>query len=585
MTEPEHLTRRESATLGAVARRLSNGEIAAEFHVSVRTVESHISALRRKLGADSRSGLIAAAHRLRTAAVNVPTNSFVGRDDDLAAVRTALDADRWVTIVGPAGAGKTRLALEAAASDARTPVVVELEHKTDSQVVSAIAKAIGLSGEGSTGLISQCAVAMSTQRHLLVLDNCDRVLDAVDDAVTSLLSASSSLAVLATSRSPVGVTAESIHALQPLPVDDRSGAYEMFVDRARTALPAFAPNEAEAQAVARVCQRLDGLPLAIELATARLRHLPLLELEARLDDGFGTLDRARPANRHRTLETAFDWTWDLLDEDERSVLSRLAALPRSFDLELAEVVAGPGAGGAVLRLLDRSLVAPVGSSSPRKFRLLDALREFVLGRTDPGLVDEVRRVHAEHFGSLAFQLSLIARTDDSRSTAERAAGNCTDVNAAAHWAMSRDPALALSLGSSLSVGAEQFNPDVDSLSTIALLARDPEVRELAAPVELFRFGMAMCYWDLELVAELAELALAKIVDPASELSAHHLAGYSDAYQHHAAPALEHLAIAERLAVELDDPWELGSARQAVGIALRDDDPEEALAAFESAMAA
>lgn len=585
MTRVERLTRRESATLDAVARRLTNGEIAAEFHVSVRTVESHIAALRRKLGVDTRAALIAAAHQRRTATVNVPTNSFVGRHDDLATVRTALESDRWVTIVGPAGAGKTRLALEVAASGARTPVVVELEHKSDREVVSAIAKAVGLSSEGSTGLISQCAVAMSAQQHLLVLDNCDRVLDAVADAVTSLLTASGSLTVLATSRSPAGVSTESIHPLLPLPVDDRSGAYTMFVDRARAALRAFTPTESEADAVERICRRLDGLPLAIELATARLRHLSLHELEARLDAGFGALDRARPASRHRTLETAFDWTWDLLDDDERAVLSRLAALPRSFDLELAEVVAGPAAGGAVLRLLDRSLVAPAGGPAlPRRFRLLDSLREFALGRTDPDTIDEVRRVHAEHFAALAFQLSLIARTDDSRSTAERAAGNCTDVNAAARWALPREPALALSLGSSLSVGAEQFNPDVDSLGTIALIAQDPQVRELATPAELFRLGVAMCFWDLELVSELATLALDKIVDPASELSAHHLAGYAEAYQHRPGPALEHLAIAERLAIELDDCWELGSVRQAIGLALRDDDPERAIAAFESAMA-
>jgi predicted ATPase/DNA-binding CsgD family transcriptional regulator len=584
MTATERLTRRESATLDAVARRLSNSEIAEEFHVSVRTVESHIAALRRKLGADSRSALIAAAQQQRCAMVSVPANSFVGRGADAAAVRVSLDRDRWLTVVGPAGAGKTRLALEVAAVGARSPVVVELEHKTDREVVAAIAKAIGLSGDSSSDLLTQCAVAMSAQPHLLVLDNCDRVLDTVAEAVTRLLAASGTLAVLATSRSPVGGTAESIHVLEPLSVEDRSGAYDLFVDRARTAIPGFTPDDDEAEAVARICRRLDGLPLAIELATARLRHLPLAELETRLEDGFGALDRARPASRHRTLETAFDWTWDLLGDDERSVLSRLSALPRTFDLELAEIVASAGAGGVVLRLLDRSLVASAGGS-PARFRLLDALREFVLGRTDPAVVHAVRRAHAEHFASLAGQLAAIARTDDSRVTAEQAAANCTDVNAAAHWALRHDPALAMSIGASLSVGAEQYNPDVDSLSTIALVARDPRVRELATTAELFRFGVALCYWDLGLVSELAGLALGRIVDPTSELQAHHLAGYADAYRDRPEPALEHLEAAERLAIELDDPWELGSVRQGIGIALRDQDADAAIAAFESSMEA
>lgn len=586
MVGRERLTRRESATLDAVARRLTNGEIAAEFHVSVRTVESHVSALRRKLDASSRSALIAAARDLQCATVHVPADSFLGRDDDVEAVRAMLERDRWVTIIGPAGAGKTRLALELASAGARSPIVVELEHKSDREVVPAIAKSIGLSGDSSADLLAQCAVAMASQRHLLVLDNCDRVLDSVGGAVAELLGGSAPLAVLATSRSPVGGAGESIHTLPPLSVGDRSSAYKMFIDRARTALPAFTPSDDDREAVIRICRRLDGLPLAIELATARLRHLSLSELDSLLEHGFGALDRARPASRHRTLETAFDWTWDLLDDEERSVLSRLAALPRIFDLELAEVVTFPGSGGIVLRLVDRSLVTLAGgAATPRKFRLLDALRKFVLGRTEPELIEGVRRVHAEHYASLAHQLSRIARTDDSRSTAERAANNCTDVNAAAHWALSRDPALALSIGSSLSVGAEQYNPDVDSLSTIALVARDPGVRELATTTELFRLGMAMCYWDLGLVSELADLALTKIVDTTSELEAHHLAGYADAYRHSPATALEHLDRAERLAIELDDPWELGSVRQAVGIALRDDDADAAIAAFESSMAA
>lgn len=581
----ERLTRRESATLDAVARRLSNGEIAEEFHVSVRTVESHVAALRRKLGADSRTTLIAAAQARRCAAVSVPANSFVGRDEDAATVRSSLDRDRWVTIVGPAGAGKTRLALEVAAAGARSPVVVELEHKTEGEVVSAIAKAIGLSGDSSSDLLTQSAVAMSAQPHLLVLDNCDRVLDAVANAVTRLLTATGSLAVLATSRSPVAATSEVIHALRPLPVDDSSAAYDLFVDRARTAVPTFAPDDEDTEAIARVCRRLDGLPLAIELATARLRHLSLGELEARLEDGFDALDRARPANRHRTLETAFDWTWDLLDDDERSVLSRLAALPRAFSLELAEIIAPAGSGGGVvLRLVDRSLVTPAGGS-PAMFRLLDALREFVLARTDPEVVEAVRRVHAEHYARMAGHLATVARTDDSRATAERAAANCSDVNAAAHWALAHDPALALSIGSSLGVGAEQYNPDVDSLGTIALVAGDPRVRELATTTELLRMGLAMAYWDLGLIAELADLALTRIDGPHAELEAHELAGYADAYRHRPDAALGHLRKAERLAIELDRPWDLGSVRQGIGIALREADPDAAIAALELAMEA
>lgn len=584
MVHVERLTPRESATLDAVARRLTNGEIAAEFHVSVRTVESHIASLRRKLAADSRAALIDAAQARRSATVRIPSTSFVGRADDLAAVGASLERNRWVTIVGPAGSGKTRLALEIAAAGDRPPVVVELEHIPAGRVVQNIAKVVGLSSDSSADLMGQCAVAMNARPHLLVLDNCDRVLDAVDAAVADLLAASRSVAVLATSRSPVGGAEESLHVLHPLPVDDDGAAVAMFVDRARLAIGSFIPSDDEQQAVARVCRRLDGLPLAIELAAARLRHLPLHELERMLDHGFGGLDRARPATRHRTLETAFDWTWDLLEDAERSVLSRLAALPRTFDLELAEVVAAPGAGRVVLRLLDRSLVAPLDEmTATRRFRLLDALREFVLDRTDPEVIQAVRAAHSRHFEALARRLAAVARTDDSPDTAARAAQACVDLNAAAHWALVHDPPSALSIATSLSVGAEQFNPDVDSLSTIALMVRDPEVRRLATNRDLLALGMAMSYWDLDIVDDLAQLAMTRATDPPSVLTARHLAGYADAYQHRTQAALAHLRIAEQLAIELDDQWALGSVRQARGIALRDKDASAAIAAFRAAM--
>lgn len=583
----DHLTRRESATLDAVARRLTNAEIAAELHVSVRTVESHIAALRRKLAVESRPALIEAALARRSAGVPVPPGPFVGRRSHVDALQQSLVTHRWVTIVGPAGVGKTRLALEIAAAGPRVPVVVELEHATGRGVGSAVAKAVGMTGEGSTSLVSQCAIAMDGHPHLLVLDNCDRVLDAVAGVVEELLAASRSLTVLATSRTPVGASDESIHTLEPLRTDGPGSAQELFTGRARAVLGGVVPASGEdAGAVARICRRLDGLPLAIELATARLRHLSLGELESLLDDGFGALDRARPDTRHRTLETAFDWTWDLLDDQERSVLSGLAALPRTFDLDLVDAVVAPGSGAVVLRLLDRSLVAAVrGRDGTHRFRLLDALREFVVARTPAPELDRVRRAHARHFDALAGELAARARTDDSRSTAARAAANCVDVNAAAHWALEHEPALAVSLATSLAVGAEQFNPDVDSLTTIAAVARDPAARDLATTRDLLCIGIAMSYWDVGLLGELAGCAVERTTDAATELEAHHLAGYADAYRHRPAAALEHLHLAERLAVALGDDWQLGSVQQAMGIALRDGRPEEAIGWFEASIAA
>lgn len=581
----EGLTPRETEVLAAVERRLSNAEIAAELSVSVRTVETHIASLRRKLDADSRTKLINAARSRRATAFPVPQNSFVGRDRDVEAVRALLDRERWVTLVGPAGCGKTRLALELAACGDRLPVVAELEHAAAADVVGAVAKALGLGVDSTTDLVSACGVALQAQQYLLVVDNGDRVADAVRDLVGRLLALSRSLTVLATSRSPLGASDETIYPLSPLAVDEHSasGAVRLFLDRARSAAPAS--QLSDLGLVARICRRLDGLPLAIELAAARVRHLALPELASRLDQGFGALDRAGPASRHRTLATAFDWTWDLLDDDEQAALSRLAALPRTFDLDLAEAVTTPGAGRLVLRLLDRSLVSPAAKASePRRFRLLQPLRAFVLERTDPQTVRQVRRAHAAHHAALIADLQRRARTDDSRAAATEAAQLWAEVNAAIDWALEEEPELALSLARGVAVCAEQYGPDIESLAAIAAVARDRRVRDVAVPTDLFELGMALCYGDLDLVAELAALALDRIGDEASQLAARHLAGYADAYRHRARSALGHLEVAERLAAELGDTWQLASVRQARGIALRDlGEAAAATAAFESAM--
>ena len=581
------LTAREAEVLAGVERRLSNLEIAGELVVSVRTVETHIAALRRKLGADSRTKLIEASMSRRATAVQLPRNSFVGRDGDLEAVRGVLERARWVTLVGPAGSGKTRLALELAAVDNRTPVVVELERVAPDRVVNAVAKGIGLGIDSSGDLVAACGVALRAQSYLLVLDNADRVVEEVRRLVGRLLTLAEPLTVLTTSRSPLGGSDEAVYPVAPLPVDEDadSAAVRLFVDRAASAAPSRPVQPGDVDLVARVCRRLDGLPLAIELAAARTRHLPLAELASRLDAGFDALDRAAPESRHRTLATAFDWTWDLLDDEERAILSRLAALPRTFDLDLVEAVTAPGAGRVVLRLLDRSLVsATARATDPQRFRLLQALRAFVLERTDPDVVHEVRRLHAAHLVTLTGRVHDGARTDDSRAAAVEAARLCPEANAAVAWGLEHDPAVALRVACALSVGGEQYSPDLESLSSICRVARDARVRELATPADLLEIGMAVLLVDLDLADELVTLTLDHVTDDRSALAAHHLAGFSAAYRHDPRAALEHLATAERLADELGDAWQLASVRQARGIALRSSgDTDRAVAAFESAM--
>ena len=203
----------------------------------MRTVESHIASLKRKLGADSRAELIAAAgeRRAHAASVRLPHTAFVGRDDELAALARLLDEHRWVTIVGPGGVGKTRLALEFA-SRHDLPVVVELEHAEPGDVVARIARALDLEAGPGSDPATSLALALASHPYLLVLDNVDRVGGAVGEVVARARSTAPGLRVLTTSRTPIGDPAETVFPLAPLPTDGPdAAAVAMFLDRLGTA--------------------------------------------------------------------------------------------------------------------------------------------------------------------------------------------------------------------------------------------------------------------------------------------------------------------------------------------------------------
>ena len=303
----------------------------------------------------------------RATAVQLPRNSFVGRADDLTAVTGLLERERWVTLVGPAGSGKTRLALELAAVDSRSPGGRRARARRGRQGRQrgregdrARHRQHGRPGVGLRSRAARPALPAGPRQR-------DRVLDEVRGLLGRLLALAGPLTVLVTSRSPLGGSDEVVYPLAPLPVDASadSAAVRLFVDRATAAAPSRPVDAGDVDLVASVCRRLDGLPLAIELAAARIRHLQLPELASRLEAGFDALDRAEPESRHRTLATAFDWTWDLLDDEERTVLSRLAALPRTFDLDLAEAVTGAGhrpggapSAGPLARVPDRAAQRP-----------------------------------------------------------------------------------------------------------------------------------------------------------------------------------------------------------------------------------
>ena len=275
-----------------------------------------------------------------------PLTSFIGREPELADLRQILRRRRLVTLTGPAGVGKTRLAMECASGRIRRGgfvVGAQLAAlAVGSLLEQEIAATFGLALDRSRGLDELLAFALGARPCLLVLDNCEHLLEGIGSLAGTLLAACSSLRILATSRERLGVAGETVYSLPPLPVPDESAtapddvlassAAELFVERAGHSAPGFELTRANSAAVAEICRRLDGLPLALELAAGRLSVRSPAELAAGLGDRFALLARtergARP--QHQTLRAMLDWSYALLSDIEQRVLRRLAAFRSTF---------------------------------------------------------------------------------------------------------------------------------------------------------------------------------------------------------------------------------------------------------------
>lgn len=347
-------------------------------------------------------------------------NVLLGRKADLVAIEDLMRTARVTTVLGPGGTGKTRVANElgARASDRETVVLVELASvRSGSDVASAIASTLGLSEVVvEPGALTRTRVhsirdrlreAVASRPMVLILDNCEHVVADVADIVADLIAASNKLTVVTTSRAPLMITAEAAYPLPPLAIDDAEApAVELFRARARAVRPTARLDAAE---VARLCRTLDGLPLAIELAAARIRTMSVEEINAGLHDRFSLLrggDRTSP-ERHRSLHAVIEWSWNLLDSAERAALRRLCRLPDGFTAATAGAVAGwaPVAGTvtALDGLVNQSMLVVSESASGVRYHQLETVREFGEEQlTASGEADEVLRrmfAWAENFAA------------------------------------------------------------------------------------------------------------------------------------------------------------------------------------------
>jgi predicted ATPase/DNA-binding SARP family transcriptional activator len=340
---------------------------------------------------------------------NLPAapSALVGRSAELDALASLLQASRAVTVVGPGGVGKTRLAIEAARSRRggyRDGVwLVELAPVGESAgVPSAVAATLGVSpaaGPGDTGMLERLGEFLSRREALLVLDNCEHVVAGAAQAVHYLLARCPGLQILATSREGLAVAGESQWPLPPLAMDE---AAELFLERARAIAPAFQADEPAMSDVREICARLDGMPLAIELAAARMRALAPSDVLARLGDRFRLLttgSRTAPP-RHQTLRAVIDWSYDLLFDEERRVFERMAVfagectLPAAEQVCAGDTISRDDVADLLARLVDRSLVMAIQTRPGVRFRILQTLAEY--GREKLAARGDLPAVRARH---------------------------------------------------------------------------------------------------------------------------------------------------------------------------------------------
>jgi len=479
------LTARELEIASLIAEGLSDKAIAKRLFRSARTVEYHVLQIRNKLGLENRtqiatwftrraSGELPDGEPAGPAPDNLPTplTRFIGRHLELTQVRSLLRATRLLTVTGPGGCGKTRLALEVVSGlrerYAAGAWFVDLSALRDPERMAAeVADQLGAGRSADGGpldaVLSVLGADRSARARLLVLDNVEHVVEACGPLAEGLLRSCARLSVLCTGREPLHVTGEVIWRLGPLGLPEpaptsparatASDAVRLFVDRAGLVVPDFALDDRNVTAVVEIVRRLDGIPLALELAAGQLGSLSVERLLHHLDDHFVLAGRRGLVSRQRTMAATIHWSESLLSEAERRLFRRLAVFRGPFTPEAAEAVCrDPDDAGSTLEplsaLVDKSLVV-VGPDGDR-YRLLETIRAYAWDRLrDSGELDGVRRRHYDHFLTWARPTAERLRGPDQATWLARLAEAHDNLRAALDYG--RERALDSALGFALAL--------------------------------------------------------------------------------------------------------------------------------------
>lgn len=394
--------------------------------------------------------------------------SFVGRENDVAEIKALLEEHRLVTLIGTGGAGKTRCAIQVGADllDGTGDGVwlAELAPISDrSLVASVVAQVLNVQGESNRPALDTLLTFLKRKRLLLILDNCEHVIDEARHVVGSMLRASPDIRVLATSREGLNVAGERVHRMPSLPMPSADenltassaleyGAVALFVDRALASNGRFVLSNENAPVVAEVCRRLDGIPLAIELAAARVKVLSPQQLAQKLDERFRVLtggDRtALP--RQQTMRALVDWSYDLLSDDERTLFRKLSVFAGGFTLESASAVCSDGTIDEIATLdllsslVDKSLVHAEPEGDRTRYRLLESLRQYARERlTEQGEYSAIADAHAKAFLELAENLDRLYETTPNRAWLLLAEPEVENCRLALEWTLTQHNDVAL----------------------------------------------------------------------------------------------------------------------------------------------